>query len=89
LPDAIRIDAASLEAARQLADALTKYRASLQGEDGAWVVEVERDREFNELLLGVLEVTDAYLARDPDAVLNLIVDGHTYRLHPRDANAGV
>jgi hypothetical protein len=48
---------------------------------------VERDREFNQLLLGVLEVTDAYLASDPRAALRLVVEGHTYPLHPPAASA--
>ena len=87
MPETIRIDAATLEAAKHLANALSKYRTRLLGGDGDWAVEVERDREFNELLLGVLEVTDAYLANDPRAALRLVVEGHTYPLHPPAASA--
>jgi hypothetical protein len=87
MPETIRIDAPTQEAAKDLANALSKYRARLLARDGAWAVEVERDREFNELLLGVLEVTDAYLASDPRAALRLVVEGHTYPLHPPGATA--
>lgn len=87
MPETIRIDAPTLEAARHLADALSRYRTRLLDGDGAWAVEVERDREFNELLLGVLEVTDAYLANEPRAALQLVVEGHTYQLHPPGASA--
>ena len=85
MPDVIRIDTSTLEAARHLADALSPYRTRLRDGGGACAVEVERDREFNELLLGVLDATDAYLARHPQAMLSLVVEGHSYRLHPRDA----
>jgi hypothetical protein len=82
VPEIIRIDAPTLEAARKLSDSLSNYNTRLLGANGEWAVVVERDREFNELLLGVLEVTDAYLGDEPQAALRLTVDGHTYPLHP-------
>lgn len=82
MPEIIRIDAPTREAARKLTDALSSFRTRLLDGDGECAVEVERDREFNELLLRVLAVTDAYLADEPHAPLRLSVDGHTYALHP-------
>lgn len=87
MPEIIRIDAPTLESARKLSDALSSYKTRLLDGNGEWAVEVVRDREFNELLLGVLEVTDAYLADQPDAALRLLVDGHAYALHPPPARA--
>jgi hypothetical protein len=78
----IRIDAPTLEAATRLAGELARYRARLLETDGTWGVEVEPDREFNKLLLDVLAVTDAYLAREPETSLTLVVEGRSYALHP-------
>jgi hypothetical protein len=77
----IRIDAPTLAAAKRLTDALRSYRTRLVDTNGEWSVEVERDREFNELLLGVLDVADAYLAADPLTALRLVVEGRSYPLH--------
>lgn len=78
--DSIRIDTETLDAARELARALSGYRTRLLEQEGAWAVEVERDRELNELLLGVLRATDAYLAGEPGATLSLVVADHAYAL---------
>jgi hypothetical protein len=80
--DTIRIDAPTLDAARSLVLALSEYRTRLLEHDGAWGVEVERDREFNDLLRGVLRATDAYLAGDSGNALKLVVEGRSYALHP-------
>ena len=77
----IRIDAPTLAAAKRLSDALRSYRTRLVDTDGEWSIEVDRDREFNELLLGVLRVTDAYLESDPLTGLRLVVEGRSYPLH--------
>jgi hypothetical protein len=77
----IRIDVPTLAAAKRLSDALRSYRTRLVDTDGEWSVEVDRDREFNELLLGVLKTMDAYLATDPLTGLRLVVEGRSYPLH--------
>ena len=83
MPSQIRIAVPSRDVAARLVDVLHECDARVEGLDGTWFVDVECDREFNELLLHVLDRTESYLASDPSAELRLLVDGRAYPLHPR------
>jgi hypothetical protein len=82
VPERIQIAASSQQVATRLSDALPECRVDIVARDGHWLVEVECDREFNELLLEVLDAAERYLAAEPTAGLRLLVEGRSYPLHP-------
>ena len=82
MPETIRIVAPTHDVAARLADALRECDVRVAELDAAWAVEVRCDREFNELLLHVLDEAQSYLGANPTAGLRLLVDGRSYPLHP-------
>jgi hypothetical protein len=83
VPETIRIAVPSLDVASRLADSLHECDVEVVHHDGEVVVEVRCDREFNDLLLHVLDGAETYLAGEPTARLRLLVEGRSYPLHPR------
>jgi hypothetical protein len=81
VPERIHIAAPSLDAATRLSEALPECRVDVVDRDGGWLVAIECDREFDELLLEVLDAAEAFLAEHSEA-LRLVVDGRSYPLHP-------
>ena len=88
MPDAIRIAVPTEEVAGRLASVLHTCRVRVAGDEGAWFLEVECDREFNELLLKILDGANTYLAREPEAALRLEIEGRSYQLHPPSRDGG-
>jgi hypothetical protein len=88
VPERIRIAAPSLEVAKRLSAALPECTVGVVDRDGEWLVEVECDREFNELLLEVLDAAERFLATEPGPRLRLVVEGRSYRLHPPPGGDG-
>jgi hypothetical protein len=82
VPERIRIAAPSHEVATRLRDALPECTVEIADRDGEWIVEVECDREFNELLLEVLDAAEAFLKSEREPGLRLVVEGRSYPLHP-------
>jgi hypothetical protein len=82
VPERIRIAAPSPEVATRLREALPECTVDIVSRDGEWLVEVECDREFNELLLEVLDAAEDFLKNEPEPGLRLVVEGRSYPLHP-------
>lgn len=81
MAETIRIHTATLETAHKLCEALGTYCVRVVRNGGDPSVEVDTDREFNDLLVGVLAVADAFVIAVPEAGLRLVVNGRTYPLH--------
>jgi hypothetical protein len=86
VPERIRIIVPSQDVAARLAAVLDACNVRVADDDGAWAVEVACDREYNELLLRVLDGAQAYLDGDPASTLRLEVGGRSYALHPRSGD---
>jgi hypothetical protein len=82
VPERIRIAAPNREVATRLREALPECTVGVVARDGEWLVEVECDREFNELLLEVLDAAEDFLKADPEPGLRLVIEGRSYPLHP-------
>jgi hypothetical protein len=82
VPERIRIATPTHEVATRLREALPECTVEIVDRNGEWLVEVECDREFNELLLEVLDAAEDFLKADPEPGLRLVVEGRSYPLHP-------
>ena len=88
MPDSIRIAVPTQDIAARLAASLPTCNVRVAADDGDWFLEIACDREFNELLLNVLDGTQAYLDGQPEMTLRLEVEGRTYPLRARTPNGG-
>ena len=76
----LRITAPTLEAVQELQRALAPYRTELVEESGSWSLSISHDREFNMLLLGVIDGATAALREHELDQVVLHVDDRAYGL---------
>ena len=88
MPDSIRIAVPTQDIAARLAASLPTCNLRVAAEDGDWFLEIVCDREFNELLLNVLDGAQAYLDGEPELTVRLEVEGRSYPLRARSPEGG-
>ena len=88
MPESIRISVPTQDVAARLARALGTCSVRVADDDGEWFLEIACDREFNQLLLNVLDGAQAYLHGEPEVTLRLEVEGRGYPLHARSLEGG-
>ena len=76
----LRLSAPTLEAAQDLQAELRAFRTQLVEDAGSWSLAIDHDREFNLLLLDVIERTSQAMRRRDLGRVVLHVDDREYGL---------